>query len=858
MSVSLVNRLSAIDPPSPKPKKPPSAKKLAANRANSQKSTGPRTQEGKSKVAQNARKHNCSQSTLLPGECTATYEIHLNEIREELHPQTPLQYHLVSQISQIIWKLQRMADTEKELFALNTNDNEFPCQTLARSFHTNPTSNDFALFERYQRQLRTSWLRLHNQFRQLKKDPPPQYPDDEPKTLAEARRRIHETFIDPADPPDTHINLMSRLSPDTFPNSNPALQTTDNEPQTRDPIKPTNSPENPTPTPESPLPTEQFNQTNPPPTPIRRLSLPILTLLLFLSCLLLSNRETKLIPTPSTPSRRTLLKTAAISPFLILPRHVLGGAGFLPPSETITRATIGVGGQGFRSMLENKPNQPPQQLAVCDVDKNHLAKALAKTGPKCTGYDDFRKLLERKDIDTIHIATPDHWHSLLAIAAMEAGKDVLCEKPMTRFIREGPRMIAAAKRFNRILQIDTQGRRLWTRHRKLVESKLLGWPLTIYIGPQTNFEFKLKEWSGRIHLDPQPVPPELNYDLWLGPAPLKPYHPHRVHQSFRGYWDYAGGGLTDMGQHLIDPAQYILGKDETGPTTIEAIAPWPPHPDAAGLWNRLTLTYDDGCKIILESGEWGEALPGEQALITGPKGKVFGGKKGNQTDPPGLWKQIEKLPDPPKLLTFDEAVKTRMNDSTDHPNGPQAHRSATLLHLCNIAIRTGRKITWDPSQRNHPQRPSSQPIPRNPPEGPMALLDDNLDEILAALLESVPAKSPPEVYPKLERLLAAGADAIRKLADLLLEDGHGDDARVRFAFHGLAIFVGNNDAHRKIFADAVSTELETAAPNSVKMFLLQQLHIAGAAEAIPALEKLATDPDLGPESARILSSLRRL
>jgi len=140
----------------------------------------------------------------------------------------------------------------------------------------------------------------------------------------------------------------------------------------------------------------------------------------------------------------------------------------------------------------------------------------------------------------------------------------------------------------------------------------------------------------------------------------------------------------------------------------------------------------------------------------------------------------------------------------------------------------------------------------------MALLDDNLDEILAALLESVPAKSPPEVYPKLERLLAAGADAIRKLADLLLEDGHGDDSRVRFAFHGLAIFVGNNNAHRKIFADAVSTELETAAPNSVKMFLLQQLHIAGAAEAIHALEKLATDTDLGPESARILSSLRRL
>ena len=139
----------------------------------------------------------------------------------------------------------------------------------------------------------------------------------------------------------------------------------------------------------------------------------------------------------------------------------------------------------------------------------------------------------------------------------------------------------------------------------------------------------------------------------------------------------------------------------------------------------------------------------------------------------------------------------------------------------------------------------------------MALLDERFDEILASLLESVPAKSAGEVYPKLERLLGAGAEAIGKLADLLLEDGHGDDSRVRYAFHGLAIFVGNNDGQRKIFAEAVSRELETAAPVSVKMFLLQQLHIAGAVEAISAVEKLSSDPDLASEAKRILPGLRQ-
>jgi predicted dehydrogenase len=389
------------------------------------------------------------------------------------------------------------------------------------------------------------------------------------------------------------------------------------------------------------------------------------------------------------------MKGAAVAGGLIIvPRHVLGGDGHMPPSEVLTRASIGVGAQGFRRMLENKEGQPPALLAVCDLDKNHLKRAMEKAGPKCAGYHDFRRVLERKDIDSVHIATPDHWHALITVAAAQAGKDILCEKPMTHTVREGDAIIEAVKRNKRVLHVNTQGRHLWVRHRKLVTSGLLGWPLTVYLGPSTGFDWKLKQWAGRTDLDAQPVPAELDYDFWLGPAPKKPYHPHRVHGTFRGYWHYAGGGLMDMGQHYIDPVQYFLGKDDTGPVEVEAIAP-PQHEDAAGPWGRITMKYDDGCTVILDSGEWDGCPEEPRPMIEGPKGKVFGGRRGNQTEPAGLWQQLEKLPDPPKLIPFDEAVKLRRFDGGDKPNAEQGHRSATLLHLATIAVRTGRRIKWD-------------------------------------------------------------------------------------------------------------------------------------------------------------------
>jgi len=402
-------------------------------------------------------------------------------------------------------------------------------------------------------------------------------------------------------------------------------------------------------------------------------------------------------------TRRKLLKSAAAySGIMIVPRHVLGGPGMFPPSDVITRGVIGTGGQGLGGHVTvNAQGQTPVTLAVCDVDSSHLAAALAKTERGCEGYSDFRRLLERKDMDCIHIATPPHWHALMSVAALQTGRDVLSEKPMTHLIGEGPAVVSAVKRYGRMFQVNSYGRGGFARFKKVVDSGLLGKPLTVRVGPRTgDFLWKVGQWSGRTDLIPQAVPADLDYDLWLGPAPVKPYHPHRVHGSFRGYWDYDEGGLGDMGQHNIDPIQYLLGKDNTGPVSVEASGPWPQHPDAAGLWGKVTLTYADGDRIILESTEWGENDP-DPVFLEGPKGKVFS-NQGERSEPKDLFERIKNLPNPAALVDFETTVRTRNQESTWKPTAEKGHRSITLIHLSSIAIRLGRPLKWDPVKEEFP------------------------------------------------------------------------------------------------------------------------------------------------------------
>jgi predicted dehydrogenase len=379
----------------------------------------------------------------------------------------------------------------------------------------------------------------------------------------------------------------------------------------------------------------------------------------------------------NTVTRRCFIKSSfgAAAACAIVPRHVLGGAGNTPPSEKFGGALIGCGGRGNGTFEGLGPNV--EKLAICDV------KFLNKADNK-TIYSDFRRVLERKDIDLVAIATPPHWHALISIAAMEAGKDVLCEKPMTRFIAEGRAVVNAEKRYNRIFQVGTFGRFDASRDanriliHKIMSSGLLKDCKVVH---RARGGLKVKEWSGMVNAQPQPIPASLDWDMYCGPSPLRPYHPHRFGGTHRGYWDYEGGGLTDMGQHHYDPIQWMFSKDFTSPVEIEAYAP-PAHPEACGMWGWVELKYDDGLTFTFESDEWGE--PYTRKVERGV----------NLSDLSAEDQQkIKEMSDPEPLVSFQDAVRTRKQ-----PGGhaEAAHRAVTLMHLANIAIRTGRKLKYDP------------------------------------------------------------------------------------------------------------------------------------------------------------------
>lgn len=394
-------------------------------------------------------------------------------------------------------------------------------------------------------------------------------------------------------------------------------------------------------------------------------------------------------------TRRDFIKKSAlaIGTFAIVPRHVLGGKGFVAPSDMLTKGIIGVGGMG-RGHIEYEGTRV---VAMCDVDKNHLKEAIALAGGNVRGYADFRELITQPDIDVVHIATPPHWHGIMSVMAAQAGKDVWCEKPMTRTIGEGKRVVEAMEQYGRMFRLNT-----WFRFKdnfygmgatvkpikKVVDSKMLGWPLKVTISGVTGFNWKFY-WVGKNNLEPTPVPAELDYDMWLGPAPYKAYHPHRVHSTFRGYWDYDGGGLGDMGQHYIDPVQYFLGKDDTSPVRVDIDAPQQ-HDDAVGTWRRIEFTYADGCKIILDGENKDAGVP----YIEGPNGKIY---RGFKSSIPNLMKTIDTLPDPElQVGLFSDSVKTRKKFALNEING---HRSCTIVNMGKIALQLNRSLDFNPEKQ---------------------------------------------------------------------------------------------------------------------------------------------------------------
>ncbi len=394
----------------------------------------------------------------------------------------------------------------------------------------------------------------------------------------------------------------------------------------------------------------------------------------------------------SLTRRQTLKGLAALATVQIVPSRVLGLNGQTPPSEELTRGIIGCGGISASHLT-----MPGRLLALCDVDENHLANRMKQTGGESkgiTGYHDFRELIARDDIDIVHVATPPHWHAIQAIEAMKAGKDVWGEKPMSRTIGEGVDMVKATRKYERMFRINTwfrfqsgfYGMRVQVKElKKVAMHRVLGWPLKVTVSGVTGFNWKFN-WVGKTDLPVQPVPKHFDYDFWLGPAPKKPYSKHRTHGTFRGYWDYDGGGLGDMGQHYLDPVQYILEKDNTGPVSVEIDAD-PQDDDAVGTWRRITFTYEDGCQIVLD----GENKDKDAAYIEGPKGKLY---KGFKSDIPDLRRKVAEMPDPePQITDFHESVRTRKKFALNEENG---FWSCTLINLGKIAHRTNKSFKFDP------------------------------------------------------------------------------------------------------------------------------------------------------------------
>ncbi len=393
-------------------------------------------------------------------------------------------------------------------------------------------------------------------------------------------------------------------------------------------------------------------------------------------------------------SRRTFLGAAAagVTAASIVPRHVLGGPGQTPPSEIIGTAVIGLGrGMGFVRKDGNR-----RTLALCEVDKRRMENGLKRAGPDCKGYTDFREILDRPDIDEVFIAPPPHWHAVMSIMTAKAGKHVMCEKPLARTIGEGRAVVEAIRRYGCRFRYGAYctGTPM-DLAAKAYHSRLLGWPLTVYQAGSLGCPFKVEQWTGLVNAPTEPIPDWLdNWDMYCGPSPLRPFQSHRHGGSHRGYWDYDGGGVSDMGGHILNGIIGAIDKGHTSPVSIESDAP-PADEQAVGIWHTAKLTYADGTTLIMDSGCKPNATPASErnVYLEGPNGVLYLDRVGNarvpRTDPPWL---LEAL----KEYQLAERIPATNNLRNPMEIVTHAHHTIAVIHLMNISIRVGRPIKFDP------------------------------------------------------------------------------------------------------------------------------------------------------------------
>ncbi|MCS7166907.1 MAG: Gfo/Idh/MocA family oxidoreductase [Gemmatales bacterium] len=423
--------------------------------------------------------------------------------------------------------------------------------------------------------------------------------------------------------------------------------------------------------------------------------------------------------------RRDFLAYSAASLTLphFVPASALGSQGRPAPSERITVGVIGTGGRGVGLINMFLNEKDVEIVAVCDVDARHLQNGLQavrkRTGKDCAAYKDFRELLDRKDIDAVIVATPDHWHGLISLAAAKAGKDIYCEKPLVNSVAEGRALCRAVQENKRILQTGSHERSTPSIRFacELVRNGLLGEVHTVRIHLPCSDNHHKKARAFKTIPAEEPVPEGFDYDFWLGPAPKAPYTPLRTHFWWRFILAYGGGEMTDRGAHVIDIAQLGLGMDESGPVEIEAKGVQTPGSLYDAFWDyQFTNIYSNGVRLI------GSTATPRGLKFEGTAGWIFihihGGKL--EAEPADLLQtDVSKLKfslgrSPGHVRNFLDCVKSRQQPVAPVEVG---HRTATICHLNNIAMRLGRKIKWDPvSERtNDPEVNKLLKAPMRPP-----------------------------------------------------------------------------------------------------------------------------------------------
>ena len=402
-------------------------------------------------------------------------------------------------------------------------------------------------------------------------------------------------------------------------------------------------------------------------------------------------------------SRRGFLKNtagtvgaAALAPYVIT-TNALGRDGIPPASDRIVWGSIGTGGMGMGDMGAFLRDKRCQIVAVCDVDRSHAEEARDAVNKyygnrDCAITGDFREVLAKGDIDAVNIATVDHWHALITIAACKAGMDIYCQKPLSCTIEEGQKMVAAVRRYGRIFQVGTQQRSDAT-FRFACELVRSG-----YIGQLQHIDVFLPT-GPRLGENPapQPVPEKLDYDLWQGPVQVYPYCKERVHFNFRWLLAYTPGMITDWGAHHNDIAQWGHGTDHTGPVEIRGTGYFPPD----SLWDAATdfdihYTYADG--VTQRCTNKG----GARILFTGTEGSVEVARGGYLRTKPNSLKSVIIRPGDVHLYQSENHYRNLVDCvyTRKEPVAPIeiAHRSVSVCHLGNIACQLGRTLHWDPSR----------------------------------------------------------------------------------------------------------------------------------------------------------------